>query len=156
MIRIDIPGRGLATIQHLVLDVNGTIACDGALLEGVAERLERLRELVTVTAITADTHGTAAALRDRTGIEIHVIERGNEARQKLEVVRALGADAVVAVGNGANDDEMLDAAVVGICVIGREGAAVAALRSADVAVTDVRDALDLVLDPRRLVATLRR
>jgi soluble P-type ATPase len=156
MIQIDIPGRGLATIQHLVLDVNGTIACDGVLLEGVAERLERLRGLVTVTAITADTHGTAAALRDRTGIEIHVIERGNEARQKLEVVRALGTDAVVAVGNGANDDEMLGAAVVGICVIGREGAAVAALRSADVAVTDVRDALDLVLDPRRLVATLRR
>lgn len=156
MVEVDIPGRGCAVIRHLVLDVNGTIAGDGMIIEGIEERLHRLREVVTVTAITADTHGTAAALCERMGIGIHVIARGDEARQKLEFVRVLGADSVVAIGNGANDEDMLGAAAVGVCVIGREGAAAAALRAADVVVTEIVDGLDLVLDPRRLIATLRR
>jgi soluble P-type ATPase len=41
-------------------------------------------------------------------------------------------------------------------VIGREGTAAALLGAADVVVTRIEDALDLLLDPRRLVATLRR
>ena len=37
MIQIEIPGRDLITIEHLVLDYNGTIAEDGHLIPGVAE-----------------------------------------------------------------------------------------------------------------------
>jgi P-type E1-E2 ATPase len=156
MIELDVPGARRIVVQHLVLDVNGTIACDGALLDGVMERLERLREFVTVTAITADTHGMAAALREEAGLEVLVIARGDEGGQKLDFVRGLGAEAVVAIGNGANDAEMLEASAIGICVIGREGAATAAARAADVVVTNVVDGLDLLLRPRRLIATLRR
>lgn len=156
MIEVDVPGRGRMEIEHLVLDVNGTIACDGGLADGVVERLERLREVVTVTAVTADTHGTAAALREKTGIEVQIIERGGEGGQKLDLVRRLGAESVVAVGNGANDAEMLKAAALGVCVVGCEGAATAALLASDVVVTDGCGALDLLLQPRRLVATLRR
>jgi soluble P-type ATPase len=50
---------------------------------------------------------------------------------------------------------MLRSAALGIAVIQREGAAAAALLEADVVVTDVRDALDLLLNPLRLVAGLR-
>ena len=42
MIRIDIPGRGLIELTDAVFDVNGTIAVDGVLIAGVAERLQRL------------------------------------------------------------------------------------------------------------------
>jgi len=38
----------------------------------------------------------------------------------------------------------------------REGAALEAVQAADIVVHDVRDALDLLLEPRRLIATLRR
>jgi len=49
----------------------------------------------------------------------------------------------------------LRTAALGIATVQREGAAVEAMRGADIVVHDVRDALDLLLQPRRLVATLR-
>jgi soluble P-type ATPase len=68
----------------------------------------------------------------------------------------LGAAQVAAVGNGANDEGMLRAAAVGIAVIQQEGTAVATLCAADVVVPDIRAALDLLIEPQRLIATLRR
>ena len=68
----------------------------------------------------------------------------------------LGAERVVAIGNGANDAEMLAAAALGIAVLGPEGLATATLRAVDVVVGRIEDALDLLLQPQRLVATLRR
>jgi soluble P-type ATPase len=56
MIEIDVPGRGLLRLSHLVLDVNGTLAVDGLLIDGVPERLAALRERLTLHLLTADTH----------------------------------------------------------------------------------------------------
>lgn len=155
MIELDVPGYGSLRLSRLVLDVNGTIAAGGALLPGVADRLAKLAPTVQAVAVTADTHGTAAELGKSLGIPVHVIEPGWEAGQKLALVEDLGPETVVAVGNGANDALMLRASAVGVCVVGPEGAARAALESADVVVTDVCSALDLLIDPARLLATLR-
>jgi soluble P-type ATPase len=54
-----------------------------------------------------------------------------------------------------NDAEMLIAVRLGICVIGPEGAHRAALDAADVVCSSIRSALDLLLNPRVLTATLR-
>ncbi len=158
MLKLDIPGwDGPLEIEHLVLDVNGTIALDGSLIPGLDEAVGALRSTgLHVVAITADTHGTASALRERTGIELKVIEPGQERAHKRAYVEWLGARRVAAVGNGANDAGMLAAAAVGICVIGPEGAAGGAVSSADVVVNGIADALDLLRTPARLVATLRR
>ena len=43
MIQIDIPGYKTLRIKYLVLDVNGTLACDGKLVPGVKERIDQLR-----------------------------------------------------------------------------------------------------------------
>jgi soluble P-type ATPase len=51
---------------------------------------------------------------------------------------------------------MLSSAALGIAVLGPEGLAVEALRAAHVVVARIEDALDLLLHPQRLVATLRR
>ena len=54
MISIDIPGREHPLeIEALVLDYNGTIAKDGALIEGIPERLIKLAEAVEVYVLTA-------------------------------------------------------------------------------------------------------
>jgi P-type E1-E2 ATPase len=153
--KLDIPGRGSYEIEHLVLDMNGTIATDGELIDGVAERVSRLADLVHIVVLTADTHGGASRLAEELNIETVVLDRGGEAEQKAEHVRRMGADRTIAIGNGANDAIMLRESAVGICVIGREGASAAALAAADVITTNIRDALDLLLNPRRLVATLR-
>lgn len=39
MVEVEIPGHGTYRLRHLVLDVNGTIAVEGQLVEGVAGRV---------------------------------------------------------------------------------------------------------------------
>ena len=120
MLRIDVPGYREFALEHLVLDVNGTIAFDGRPLDCVAEALSGLDGVLAPIIVTADTHGTADTLGQALGVRLHVISSGDETEQKAVFVRELGADSVVAVGNGANDVAMLAAAALGICVIGAE------------------------------------
>lgn len=155
VIELDIPGYGELRLHHLVLDVNGTIAAGGGLIDGVAEGIAALDGALRTVAVTADTHGTAHSLGERLGVEVYVITGPWEAGDKLELVQELGADAVVAIGNGSNDALMLRSAAVGVCVIGPEGASRAALEAADIVVNDICDALALLADPRRMLATLR-
>jgi P-type E1-E2 ATPase len=157
MIAIDIPGRGAYEFVRLVVDVNGTLAEDGELIPGVKERLARLQRDVEILMITADTHGGQQAIDRQLALEALRTEGGKpEAWQKAEVVRRLGSDGTVAIGNGANDVLMLKEAAIGIAVIGPEGASAAILTSADVVTHSILDALDLLIIPRRLVATLRQ
>jgi len=155
MISIAVPGVGDFSWAHLVLDVNGTLTLDGALLPGVAERLRLLSPRVVVHLLTADTRGTVSALAQELGADWKRLQQGGEAEQKRAFVQALGADQVVAIGNGNNDIMMLSEASLGIAVLGPEGTATRALLAADVVVRDVADGLDLLLDPIRLLATLR-
>jgi P-type E1-E2 ATPase len=157
MIAIDIPGRGSYEFVRLVVDVNGTLAEDGELIPGVKERLARLQRDVEILMITADTHGQQQAIDRQLDLEAIRTEDGKpEAWQKSEVVRRLGSGSTVAIGNGANDALMLEEAALGIAVIGPEGASAAILHSADVVTRSILDALDLLISPRRLVATLRQ
>jgi len=151
VLTVAIPGRRALRLWHLVLDVNGTLAGAGRLLPGVAPRLRRLAGALEVTVLTADTYGTASRLFAPLPVRLFAVGSGADKRRFVEARRG-----AVAVGNGANDEAMLRAAALGVAVIGPEGAAVVAVRAADVVVTRIADALDLFLDQRRLVATLRR
>ncbi len=155
MIELDIPGRGNLKLAHLVLDVNGTIAKDGRLLDKVAKPLAALRDRLTIHLLTADTYGKQDNIDLMLGMRATRITPGDEAARKTEYVSGLDAATVVAVGQGANDAGMLKAAGVGIAVLGDEGLAVAALLSADVVVHTIYDALNLLEYPTRLIATLR-
>ena len=57
--------------------------------------------------------------------------------------------------NGQNDNLMLAVAALGIVVIGEEGAAVQTILASRVICRDILSALDLLLKPKRLTATLR-
>ncbi len=155
MIELSIPGLGDCVWEDLVLDLNGTLTTDGVLLPGVAERLGRLSKALALRLLTADTRGTAGALADRLGARLVRIERGREAEQKRAVVADLGGKSIIAVGNGNNDALMLAEAGLGIAVIGDEGTAVKAIMAADVVVRNITDAFDLLLDPVRLLSSLR-
>ncbi len=155
MLELDIPSYGSLRLSYLVIDLNGTIAAGGAVLPSVADGLAALSGTLRPVLVTADTRGTAASLGERLGVEVHVIPGLWEAGEKLELIQGLGADSVVAIGNGSNDALMFKAAAVGICVIGPEGASRAAIEAADVVVTRIGHALGLLADPQRLLATLR-
>jgi soluble P-type ATPase len=154
MIEIDIPGRGLLTLNHVVLDVNGTIALDGVLLPGVKERFEKLRPQVEIHLLTADTHSKQAVIDAELGLRATIIQHG--AAEKGAYILSLGADKVAVIGNGANDAGMFNAAALRIAVLGSEGLSTALIKTADVLVRDINDGLDLLLHPLRLAATLRR
>ena len=156
MITIEIPGHGTLKLRNLVLDLNGTIALDGQVLPGVAERLAALSANLTIHLVTADTQGQAAQSAECLGLQLFRIVPGDEASQKLDLVAQLGPARTVTIGNGANDAGMLAAAALGIAVLGPEGLAPTALQAAGVVVGRIEDALDLLLRPQRLVATLRR
>jgi soluble P-type ATPase len=156
MIELDIPGRGILQLEHLVSDVNGTLARDGRLLEKIAKPLVGLKDRLGVHLITADTYGRQDNIDIMLGLKAVRLRGPDQAAQKADFVRSLGAEHVVALGNGANDAQMLKAAAIGIAVMGDEGLAVEALTSADILMQSALDALYLLEYPTRLVATLRR
>ncbi len=156
MIELNIPGRGTVRLLHLVCDVNGTLAVDGHLIEGLVRPLTVLRDRLELHLVTADTHGRQEAIDRSLDLKATRLEPGDEPAQKAGFVRALNADQVVAIGQGANDAEMLQAAAIGICVLSREGTFVPALLSAVVVAPDIHYALELLEKPLRLVASLRQ
>jgi len=128
VICLDIPGRGILDLKHLVLDLNGTIALDGEVLVGVPERLVALLEKLHIHLVTADTQGRAAVIAEQLQVKLVLMTPGDEADQKRALVERLGAERVVAIGNGANDAWTLQAAALEVAVLGSEGLAVEALR----------------------------
>ena len=156
MIELDIPGRGVLRLQHLVTDVNWTLAVDGCLIEGVAERIGLLRDRFTIHLLTADTHGRQAVIDQQLSLTAVRITPGDEALQKAEYVRRLSPESVVAIGQGANDAAMLQEAALGICVMSQEGAAIESLLSADLVMPDITAALELLDKPLRIAASLRK
>lgn len=167
MLRIVLPGAADAPpteleLEHLVCDVNGTLAEDGLLIEGVAGRLTELARHLRIHLLTADTFGTlesivgqlrmAAIAADVAAPQWTRVSAGEE---KANYVRELGPAHVIAVGNGANDVAMFALARLSVAVLGGEGVSGRATQAAAVLTRSINDALDLLLFPQRLVATLR-
>ena len=156
-VHLDIPGRGELRLEHLVLDVNGTLTQDGVLLPGVAARITELRQRLQVHLLSADTFGQLDAIAAELGVMAQRLRRGEpEAPQKAQFIQMLDVQRTVAIGNGANDADMLRDAALGIAVLGPEGLAVPALEAADVLVGTIEFGLELLAQPMRLIATLRR
>jgi soluble P-type ATPase len=155
MIRIDIPGFGLLKLEHFVTDFSGTLSEDGRVLPEVKEKLNTLSEKLKVHVLTSDTFGMARKELEGVNCTLHVLEGEGHVFQKEKYVLSLGADSVVALGNGNNDARMLGAAKVGISVCLKEGCSVEALKAAKILVRSPIDAIDLLLNPKRLTATLR-
>jgi P-type E1-E2 ATPase len=156
MIELNIPGRGIIDLDHLVFDVNGTLAIDGQLKDGLARSLAELNDRLHIHLITADTHGRQAAIDQQLNLTAVRMQPGGESEQKAAYVRQLGAQHVAAVGQGANDAGMLKEAAIGICILSVEGTAIEALLAADLVMPDIYSALALFKNPLRLVATLRK
>jgi P-type E1-E2 ATPase len=147
-----IPGLDDLRLEHLLLDINGTLTDRGRLLAGIEQRIDQLRAMVEIRLVSADTFGTLEQLAERLRAKW---VRAASGEDKLRLLEQLGRDRCVVVGNGANDALVLQAAALGIAIVGPEGASVAALQAADVACTTAAAGLDLLLEPRALSATLR-
>lgn len=156
MIQIEIPGSVNIKARYLVCDYNGTLAIDGILIPGVYDLLKSLEKEIKIYIITADTFNKAE--ENLKGIDCHliIIKKGDEQDQKCELVKHLGTNSVIAIGNGLNDSLLLENAALGIIVVQQEGAAVRALLNADIVCNNILDALNLIKKPLRITASLRK
>ena len=85
MLQIEIPGREQPLrLDVLVLDYNGTIACDGQLIDGIGERIRELCTKLPVYILTADTYGTVKRQCEGLGAEIMTFPRAAAGEWKEE------------------------------------------------------------------------
>jgi soluble P-type ATPase len=150
--KIDIPGRNLLTLDCVVLDFNGTLALDGHVSVKTEKLLKQVAVNYSAIIATADTFGTATKFADRVGMALQVVRTGSD---KEKLIHSL-TGGVAVIGNGVNDARMFMAANLAIGVMGPEGAALLTLLAADILVSTVDQALELLIHPTRIVATLRK
>jgi len=155
MLNLEIPGYPALNLRYLVLDYNGTLAVDGRLVAGAGQRLTRLSADLDIHVVTADTFGNVRKRMADIPCTVSVLPPGDQDQAKFDYITRLGSGQTVCVGNGRNDRLMLKAAGLGVAVILEEGAAGETLLAADVVCHTIVDALDLLLQPLRLAATLR-
>ena len=154
MVTASIPGWGELELSYLLVDFNGTIGFDGQIKKGVRELLDEVSKHLKIYVVTADTYDSIdkEAASSFTVVKTGKVTSGID---KAELVRQLGPEQSVAIGNGANDAMMLREAALGIAVIGEEGCAASVLKEADIVTANIVNALELMLHPERLVASLR-
>ncbi len=155
MINIIIPGWGNMEIDNLLIDLNGTLSTDGEISSEVKERLDILSRDLNIYVLTADTQGTAEQMVSDLDVTLVKVPEEGSAEAKLKFLESLDPSRTVAVGNGNNDRLLLKEAALGILVLGEEGASISTLKDSDILVKSILNALDLLLKPKRLIATLR-
>lgn len=153
---IDIPNYKNLDIKYLVCDYNGTIAKDGKLLDGVGEYLNSLSSYFEeIFVITADTFGSVKKELSSFDIKIKLLSTSNHTQEKGDFIEFLGSSHAMAIGNGNNDVLMLQKATISIAIIGDEGCSSQAILNSKITTNNILDALSLIKNPKRLIATLR-
>lgn len=156
MILLDIPGYNNISIKTVVFDYNGTIAEDGIVIDEIKDKIRELVNMgIEVFVLTADTYGTVVEQCKELPVKIDYFDKENASENKREIVKRFGYDSTVTIGNGRNDIEMFQQSVISIAVVGREGCFSKALLEADIVVTNVIDAVNLLIKPNRMKATMR-
>ncbi len=155
MIRIDIPGRDTLEIENIVFDYNGTLAVNGKINQNIKEKLLKIKEIVNIYILTADTYGTVEKECADLGLQIKTFPSQNAGIWKKNIVKELGGDKTLCMGNGFNDIKMFEESTVSIGVIEEEGCCGKLLASSDIVVKSIEDGLNLILNTDRIKATLR-
>ena len=156
MQKISIPHYTELELAHVVLDYNGTLASNGIVSEETRQTLSQLTERYSVYVITADTFGTVQKELEAFDLEVIILSSSDHTREKAQLIECLGAAQTAAMGNGNNDRLMLESAVLSIALMGSEGCAGETMQAADILCGSIKDAMELLIYPKRLVATLRR
>jgi len=158
-IAIDIPGFGKLQINAILSDYTGTLSFAGRLSPGVRDRLVRLAQLVDIHVVTADSFGTVEEELKGLPVICRKLEGAGEDVQKRNYAVELNPRYVASFGNGNNDRLHMklvkESGGLTIAVDNGEGCAHEAIRNAHIIVTGAVNALDLLLEPTRLRATLR-
>jgi len=152
--KIDIPGIGLLMIDTVILDLNGTLAVDGKVIEGAAERIQQLKEQsMAMYLFTGNSNGNGAEVAKQLGLKLFIAEDGHA---KAEEAKKLHPDTTATIGNGRIDLELFRSVRLRIATLQAEGIYAPLLLNTDIVVPSINDALDLFLHKTRLIGTFRK
>ena len=152
----EIPNYKRLEIKNILLDINGTIQFNGKISVELKQKIMELKQKFKIILISADTRGNLKEIASELDLNFEKLtENRPEREQKGKIVDKYNKENTIAIGNGNNDELMLKKAALGIAIIGSEGVSIKAINSADIIVTNPIDAIDLILDEKKLIATLR-
>ncbi len=154
MMKILKPGQEPLEIDFILLDFDGTLASDRRIHPKAKDKINLLSKRSKIYILTKEEKESAEEILKRVKAETIYLKEGEVSRQKLDLLRQLGAARTVAIGNGVDDVPMIEEAGLGIAVMGKEGAFSEAMKKADVVFINILDALDFLLKPLRQRATL--
>lgn len=154
MISIERPGQKPLEIDFILIDFEGTLASDRRVHPKAKDKINLLSKRTKIYILTKGEKEVVEETLKKVKAEMFHSTEGETSQRKLDLLHQLGAAKTVAIGNGVDDAPMIEEAGLGICIIGKEGTSVEAMKKADVVVTNVLDALDFLLKPLRQKATL--
>lgn len=155
MINVNILGFKDLTLTDVIFDYNGTLAVDGILIKGVAEQLIALSEKINIHVVTGDSLGTAKNELKGIPCSVFITPQLEQGLAKQDYLQKLNLKTTISIGNGRNDQQIVEESAIGVIILGPEGAAKEAMVAADIVVTNIFDAINLLLHPGRLLSTLR-
>ncbi len=150
----NIPQVGLLELDTIVFDLNGTLTVRGELIEGVKERIEKLKLMgFQLFLFSGDQRDTAEKMSLELGLKF---KKATSAQQKEELMNSISSTTSVAIGNARIDIGMFKKSKLAICTLQGEGIHTEIIKYADIITTDINDALDLFIYEDSLKATMRR
>lgn len=138
---------------NVILDLNGTLSVNGFLVDGVKERLNKLKELgFNLYLFTGDQRGNATLLTSE-GINL---QKATTSEEKEALTRKLDVEKTVAIGNARIDIGMFKPCKLRIGTLQAEGIHTEILSHIDILVPSINNALDLLINPDIFNATMRK
>lgn len=146
--------KKLFNLNTLILDLNGTISIDGVLISWVKEKISELKKMGwEVLLCSWDTQWTAAKIAKNIWATIHICKNQKD---KEKILKKYVAKHCVAIGNWNIDIQLMKKCKLSIAVIQAEWCSQQAIRTSHIVCTNINDALNILLLPKRLIATLRK
>lgn len=155
MIDIFIPGFGKVKLKYFVSDYTGTLSIDGSLINGIESKLIELSKILEIHILTADTFSKAEGHLKNLPVKLVILKGERLDIQKKNYIKKLGTENVFACGNGKNDRLMLKLAKISATVCIDEGCVFDSVKNSKIICKSPIDVIDLILNPKRLIATLR-
>ena len=156
MITVQRPGQESIQIESILLDFEGTLATDRRVHPKAKDKINLLSKRTKIFILTTGEKEVVSKVLRNVKAEIIFLREGDASRDKMDLLKRLGADRTAAIGNGVDDVSVIEAAALGMAVMGKEGMAAEVSARADVFFKDILDALDFLLKPMRQKATLTK
>jgi soluble P-type ATPase len=154
MITIQRPGQEPLEVEFILIDFEGTLASNCRVHPKAKDKINLLSKRTKIYILTKEEKETSEETLRKVKAEIFYLTEGEASQRKVNLLRQLGETRAAVIGNGVDDAPMIEEALLGICVMGKEGTSAEAMKKGDVVVLNILDALDFLLKPLRQKATL--